>query len=110
MKIWLDDEKDARQDWFPVEDGWVHCRWPADIIEHLKTGTVTDVSLDHDLGEDSGYEHPRTGYDVIIWLETEVAHGRWTHPLPRFRLHTRNTVGKQRMAQGLRNIMRMMGE
>jgi hypothetical protein len=35
----------------------------------LKTGKLTDISLDHDLGDD---EHG-TGYDGILWIEEAVA-------------------------------------
>jgi hypothetical protein len=110
MRIWLDDEQEARQSWFPASEGWVHCRWPADVIEHLKTGKVEELSLDHDLGESDGaHSHPRTGYDVLTWLENEVGNGRWVHPLPRVRLHTRNSVGRDRMRAALRNIHLLLG-
>jgi hypothetical protein len=110
MKIWLDDEPEApaRAALFPASEGWVHCRWPADVIEHLKTGQVKELSLDHDLGESNGaHSHPRTGMDVLTWLEQEVGFGRWTHPLPRVRLHTQNPVGRDNMKRTLRNIHRL---
>jgi hypothetical protein len=107
MMIWLDDEFEARQSWFPAADGWVHCRWPADVIAHLQTGLVTDLSLDHDLGEGSEYEHPRTGADVVKWLEEQVMTGAWPHAtLPRIRIHSRNPVGRDQMKAGLRAIYR----
>ena len=108
MKIWLDDEFDARKDWFPVSDGWIHCRWPLEVIGHLQTGTVTDMSLDHDLGEGNEVPYPRTGYDVIRWLENEVGFERWKQPLPRISFHSQNPEGKRRMEQGLKQIMRMI--
>ena len=61
MKIYLDDERLA-------PPGWVQARWPDEVIEHLKSGDVTDVSLDHDLGDDER----GTGYDVILWIENAV--------------------------------------
>ncbi|MGX1925728.1 cyclic-phosphate processing receiver domain-containing protein [Vibrio sp. NH-7] len=35
----------------------------------LKRGKVTEISLDHDLGDD---EHG-TVYDVVVWIEEAVA-------------------------------------
>ncbi|MDE1348062.1 cyclic-phosphate processing receiver domain-containing protein [Vibrio aestuarianus] len=43
--------------------------WPEEAIALLKQGTVTEISLDHDLGDD---EHG-TGYDVVLWIEEAVA-------------------------------------
>ena len=37
-------------------------------IELLKTGNVTEISLDHDLGDDDR----GTGYDVVLWIEEAV--------------------------------------
>ncbi|WP_439037769.1 cyclic-phosphate processing receiver domain-containing protein [Agarivorans sp. QJM3NY_25] len=34
----------------------------------LKTGEVTEISLDHDLGND---DHG-TGYDVVLWIEEQT--------------------------------------
>jgi hypothetical protein len=58
MKVYLDDER-------PCPDGWVVARWPEEVIELLKTGQVTHLSLDHDLGDD----YRGTGYDVITWID-----------------------------------------
>ncbi len=45
MKVYLDDERIA-------PDGWRQVRWPEEVIELLETGEVTELSLDHDLGDD----------------------------------------------------------
>ena len=45
MKVWLDDERGA-------PEGWMRVRWPDEAIALLKTGQVTHLSLDHDLGDD----------------------------------------------------------
>jgi len=58
MKIWLDDIRKA-----PA--GWEYILWPAGVIELLKKGDVTHLSLDHDLGDDER----GTGYDVLLWIE-----------------------------------------
>ena len=62
MKVYLDDERIA-------PDGWTQVRWPDEAIELLKTGQVTHLSLDHDLGDDER----GTGYDVVLWVEKAVA-------------------------------------
>lgn len=62
MKVYLDDER-------PVPEGWVGCRWPEEVIQLLKAGGVTHLSLDHDLGDDAH----GTGYDVVLWIEEQVA-------------------------------------
>ncbi|MBF4323163.1 cyclic-phosphate processing receiver domain-containing protein, partial [Vibrio anguillarum] len=61
MKVYLDDERDT-------PEGWVRSYWPEEVIELLKSGNVTEISLDHDLGDD---DHG-TGYDVVLWIEEAV--------------------------------------
>ncbi|WP_404305676.1 cyclic-phosphate processing receiver domain-containing protein [Neorhodopirellula lusitana] len=43
MKVYLDDER-------TTPEGWHRIYWPDEAIELLKTGKVTDISLDHDRG------------------------------------------------------------
>ena len=62
MKIYLDDER-------PTPDGWHGCRWPEEVIQLLNADGVTQLSLDHDLGDDAH----GTGYDVVPWIEEQVA-------------------------------------
>ncbi|MDN5500157.1 MAG: hypothetical protein L0G80_09525, partial [Shewanella sp.] len=61
MKIFLDDERLA-------PTGWLHARWPDEVISCLAKGMVTDISLDHDLGDDAR----GTGYDVLLWIEQAI--------------------------------------
>ena len=77
MKVWLDDLRDA-------PPGWVRVTTPEEAIALLETGDVTEISLDHDLGLVDG-ERERTGYDVLLWLERDVAEGRWVIPPARDR-------------------------
>ncbi len=92
MKIYLDDVR-------PTPAGWIGARWPEEVIEHLKTGKVDEISLDHDLGEDEG----RTGYQVVTWIEEQVAlHG--FVPPAKIHVHSANSVGRQRMEAGIRKI------
>ena len=94
MRIYLDDERVA-----PA--GWVQARWPDEVIEYLKSGDVTELSLDHDLGDDER----GTGYDVVLWLEEAVA-TRGFMP-PRVAVHPANTSAKLKMEAGIRSIRRL---
>lgn len=96
MKVYLDDER-------PAPDGWVRVERAADAIALLESGEVTELSLDHDLGDDA----QGTGYDVVLWLEQAVAlHG--FRP-PRIRVHTANVSARVKMEQGVAQIRRLAG-
>lgn len=91
MKVYLDDERIA-------PDGWVQVRWPDEAIELLKIGNVTELSLDHDLGDD---EHG-TGYDVLLWLEEQVICNQFMPPS--IYLHTANPAARVRMDAAIQSI------
>ena len=92
MKIYLDDIREP-----PI--GWKLVHWPDEAIELLKTGQVTHISLDHDLGDDK----KGTGYDVILWMEEAVAISNFK--LPKYiSIHSANPVGKERMQRALDRI------
>ena len=97
MKVYLDDER-------PAPHCWVGVRWPDEAIRLLETGTVTELSLDHDLGDDGR----GTGYSVILWIEEAVA-VRGFRP-PRITVHTANASARQKMLLGVRSIERLAGE
>ena len=94
MKVFLDDERIA-------PDGWVQARWPDDVINLLKSGNVTHLSLDHDLGDD---QHG-TGYDVLLWIEQEVALHRFVPP--EVTIHTANPAARQRMLAAVDSIIKI---
>lgn len=73
-------------------------RWPEDVIALLKTGMVTDLSLDHDLGD----SERGTGYDVVLWIEETVATG--TFVPPRIDVHTANPSARAKMEAGIVRI------
>ena len=50
MRVYLDDLR-------PAPEGWVRVFWPEEAITLLKTGLVTEISLDHDLGSEHGGRH-----------------------------------------------------
>ena len=95
MKIYLDDER-------TTPDGWHRTYWPDEAIELLKTGTVTHVSLDHDLGDDDR----GTGHDVVLWIEEPVAlHGFMP---PAMKVHSANVPARTKMEKGIRAIEAMV--
>ncbi len=93
MKVYLDDER-------TTPDGWERVYWPEEAIELLKSGNVTDISLDHDLGDD---EHG-TGYDVVLWIEEAVITNNFTPP--NISVHSANSSARQKMELGIKNILR----
>ena len=93
MKVYLDDERTP-------PDGWKLVRWPEEAIELLKSGEVTDLSLDHDLGDD---DHG-TGYDVVLWVEEAVMTRGFTPP--RMKVHSANSSARQKMEAGIAAIER----
>ncbi len=94
MKVYLDDER-------PVPLGWVGVRWPEEAILLLEGGQVTDLSLDHDLGDDAR----GTGYTVLLWLEEAVAVRGFVPP--RIVVHTANASARQKMLLAVESIRRL---
>ena len=96
MKVWLDDLR-------PAPDGWTHCRWPNEVIAHVRSGQVEVLSLDHDLGDDT----QGTGYDVVLFLEQYAAEGG---KLPEeIYVHSQNPVGVKKMVMGIESARRLEG-
>lgn len=95
MKVYLDDERIA-------PDGWIQVNWPDEAIRLLQTGTVTHLSLDHDLGNDQR----GTGYDVLLWIEEAVALCKFTPPA-NIEVHSANPAAKKRMLEAIEAIWRM---
>ena len=87
MKVYLDDER-------TTPEGWTRVYWPEEAIELLKTGEVTHISLDHDLGDD---DHG-TGYDVVLWIEEAVFTKGFK--LPHMQGHSANSSAKEKMQNG----------
>lgn len=94
MKVFFDDERQ------PPED-WRHVRWPEEAIALLETGAITELSLDHDLGDDQR----GTGYDVVLWIEEAVATRAFTPPS--MRVHSANSSARLKMQAGIRAIERL---
>ena len=95
MKVYLDDER-------TTPDGWVRVYWPDEAIELLNSGNVTEISLDHDLGDDER----GTGYDVVLWIEEQVALRGFTPPA--MTVHSANVSARTKMENGIRAIETMV--
>lgn len=96
MRVFLDDERTAPADWTQV-------RWPDEAIALLQAGTVTHLSLDHDLGDDQR----GTGYDVLVWIEKEVALQQFVSPA--ITIHTANPAARLRMLAAVDSIRWLHG-
>ena len=80
MRVFLDDVRTP-------PDGWVLVKTVPEVQELLKAGGVTELSLDHDLGEDQ-----QTGYDLCKWM---AEHNIW--PSEAVYVHSANPVGAENM-------------
>jgi hypothetical protein len=94
MRVFLDDERQT-------PNGWVRVYWPDEAIALLASGQVEELSLDHDLGDDSR----GTGYDVVVWIEEAVAL-RGFRP-PKLSVHSANSSARLKMESGIQSIIRL---
>lgn len=93
MKVWLDDVRDM-----PPEFD-IHIRTAATAIKALKSGGVTLISLDHDLGD----ENAETGYDVAKYIE-EAAYKKMLAPLE-VEIHSANAAGRKNIERAIQRAM-----
>lgn len=102
MKIFLDDERSA-------PPGWTLIKSVSETIDQLKTGKVTDLSLDHDLGDakDAYLEDRKeiTGYNVLQWLDEQVTCHNFKAP-KNIQVHSANASAHQKMIQAIERIKR----
>jgi len=95
IRVFLDDVRDT-------PDGWLRAYTASEAIALLESGRVTEISLDHDLGDD---ERNGTGYTVACWIEEQVAlHG---FEPPTIKIHSANSVGRERIARCIESIERL---
>ena len=97
MRVFLDDER-------KTPEGWVRVYWPDEAIELLKTDKVTEISLDHDLGDDDR----GTGYDVVLWIEEAVFNDDF--PPPVIKVHSANISARKKMELGIEHIYKKANE
>lgn len=102
MKVWLDDRRPP----YPDPETWIWVKTPTEAIELLRTGDVTELSLDHDLGLWEG-ERELTGYDVVTWIEQAVAAEDFVPPAE-IRVHSANASAAPKMERGIESIRRFV--
>jgi len=99
--IFLDDVRD------PPSDHWTVVRDTAYAYELIRKAFSEEremvLSLDHDLGEDVP-----TGYDLLNWIEKDIATQEHFRPKISFLIHSANPVGRDNMARAIGAIERMM--
>lgn len=96
LKVWLDDER-------PMPDGFdIHARTSEKAVEYLKSGVVSMISLDHDLGEGNG-----TGYEVAKYIEESAFNGELSRM--EVRVHSANPVGRMNIRRCVDNANRFWG-
>jgi hypothetical protein len=79
---------------------------PAKAIAVLERGGVDLISFDHDLGFDGDRE--LSGYDVLLWIEEQVALRGFTPP--EMRVHSANPPGHDRLLRGIEAIRRRVDD
>jgi hypothetical protein len=99
MKVWLDDRRPPR------DPEWVWVKTPEGAIELLETGQVIEISLDHDLGLIER-EPEATGYDVVVWMERQVATAGFVPPEV-IKVHSSNSSAAPKMERGIASIRRL---
>jgi hypothetical protein len=100
MRVWLDDRRS------PPSADWVWVRTPEETIDLVRAGGVEELSLDHDLGIGVG-DDEQTGYDVLLWIEEQVATGAATFQLPVLMVHSANAPAHERMDRAITAIKRL---
>ena len=99
IKVWLDDIR-------PMRIGYdLHVYTAQAAIAALETGTVEEISLDHDLGLET---EVGSGYQVACWIE-EAA---YLNKIPKlvWYIHSQNGVGAANMRRALQNADRYWKE
>jgi hypothetical protein len=95
IRVFLDDVREA-----PA--GWKRAYTAREAIALLEAGGVVEVSLDHDLGDETTCG---TGYEVATWIEEAVATRGFVPPT--IRIHSANVVGRERMQRAIESIERL---
>ena len=94
MKIWLDDIR-------PMPEGFdVHCKTATEAADFIRTGKVTFISFDHDLGP----EKAGTGYRVAVFIEDYARAG--AIPPIGYQVHSANPVGRDNIIMAMNSAMR----
>jgi hypothetical protein len=97
-RIYLDDVRETPR-------GWIRAYWPDQVSDHLDSGNVTQVSLDHDLGETRLLNgRALDGNDVVTDIERRVHETDFQPPI--MLVHAGNVTRAPSMEQGIEEIWR----
>lgn len=91
MKVFMDDQRDA-------PEGWTLARDTDEVVRLLKTGEVTELSLDYHMGVGDA-----NGMDVLGYIEHWVYAGEMEN-LPTMKPHTSDGIHAVRMKQRINRI------
>jgi hypothetical protein len=97
MRVYLDDERET-------PPGFTRTYTADETIELLRPGCVTELSLDHDLGDEAA----GTGYDVLLWIEKAVAEECFSPPA-KITIHSANAGARPKMLAAVEAIRRLAG-
>ena len=97
MKVYLDDQREA-------PEGWTRTYTARATIALVEAGGVTHLSLDHDLGEN--IDEVGTGYDVLLWIEEQVA--TCGQSPPEITVHSANVGARPKMELAIESIRRFV--
>lgn len=102
--LWLDDVRLPPQYWDIGRPSTtiVVVTTAQDAIKYLKTGLVTCISLDHDLGDE---KEVGNGYQVACEIERLVNDNRI--PMPEYYVHSQNPVGKANIEAAMESARRI---
>jgi hypothetical protein len=73
------------------------------MLACIKSGQVTGLSLDLDLGDDAH----GTGYDVVLWVEEAVFTKDFVPP--KIKVYSANSYARIKMELGIKNIESKQG-
>jgi hypothetical protein len=107
VKIYLDDEREAPEGWVRVTT--VKACIDLLIYHSIGEDPVTELSLDHDLGDD----RVGTGYDVLTWIEAVISPYSSLlrdYAPPKIHIHTANASARVKMELAVEAIERRMRE
>jgi len=106
MRIYLDDVRPTPAGIEgslerPAQPYTHRCYTAQEAIDLLKSGEVTFISFDHDLGD---YEPGCSGYDVAKYIELAVHLGKI--PMPDWAIHSANPVGAANIDAAMKSAAR----
>lgn len=99
ISLWLDDERDPNdssiQEDFGARPGMIWVKTVPAAKEILKTGKVTYISFDNDLGQ------PEEGRHLANWIEEEAYYGRLPKIL--WMVHSKNMSAVKQIIMAMKN-------